>query len=253
MKAEVEIVADAQELGRVAAEVFVRAAHDAVAQKGVFSVALAGGSTPKSLYTLLESDEEHYRTQLPWNRMHFFWGDERHLPPDHFESNYRMAYEAMLAKVPVPAGNVHRIKSEIEDASRAAHDYEQTLREFFSLAEGEMPRFDLVLLGMGPDGHVASIFPGSDVINEESRLVVAPFVRQLNCYRITLTLPVLNHAAFVVFMVSGANKAGALRAVLENDNKRDPLPAKLISPNTEGRLLWLVDEQAACLLQRACN
>lgn len=249
MKAEIEIVADAQQLAQTAADLFVEVARDAISLNGLFSVALAGGSTPKSLYALLASEEQPYRSQLPWNRMHFFWGDERHVSPEHSESNYRMAYEAMLAKVPVPFENVHRIKSENQDASQAANDYERTLREFFSEAEEDLPRFDSALLGMGSDGHVASIFPGSEVINEKQRLVAAPFVKQLNSYRITLTLPVLNNSACVLFMVSGANKAEALQDVLQNGSRPEQLPAQLIKP-TNGRLLWLVDEAAACLLPR---
>jgi 6-phosphogluconolactonase len=159
VKAAIQVAANLQELSTLAAEQFMRSAVEAVREKGLFTVALVGGSTPRSLYTLLANDGEPYRAQLPWERIHFFWGDERHVPPDHPDSNYRMASETMLAKVPVPLEKAHRIKSENADAARAADDYEQTLREFLRLEEGRLPSFDLILLGLGTDGHTASIFP----------------------------------------------------------------------------------------------
>jgi len=153
----------------------------------------------------------------------------------------------MLASVPVPLENVHRVKSEIADAGKAADDYERTLREFFTLATGQFPRFDLILLGMGPDGHTASIFPNSDVINEKERLVVATWIEKLKSYRITLTPPVLSNAAAAIFLVSGAEKANALREVLEGDYQPERFPAQLLRPTT-GNVLWLVDREAARLL-----
>jgi 6-phosphogluconolactonase len=250
VKPDIHIVADARALSWAAAEEFVRQAREAVRARGVFTVALSGGSTPRSLYTLLASeDEASFRAQLPWDEMHFFWGDERHVPPDHPDSNYRMAHEAMLAKVPVPAANVHRIKTENPDARQAADEYEQDLRTFFRLAPTQLPRFDLVLLGMGPDGHTASLFPGTDAVHEQTRLVVAPWVEQFHSYRVTLTPPVLNNAACVTFLVSGGDKAATLRAVLEGDYRSDRFPSQAIRP-TQGRLLWLVDRAAAGLLRR---
>lgn len=247
LEARIQVAANARELSRLAAERFVRLAVEAVREKGLFTVALAGGSTPRSLYALLASWDEPFRAQLPWEKIHFFFGDERHVPPDHPDSNYRMTSEAMLARVPVPAENVHRIKSEKTDAGRAADEYEQTLRKFFRLAEGQLPRFDLILLGIGPDGHTASIFPGTDVINEKSRLVVAPWVEKFKSYRITLTPHVLNNAAAVVFLVNGTAKAKVLREVLEGEHQPERLPAQLIRPN-KGKLLWLVDQEAAHFL-----
>jgi len=248
-KTDVHISANSEELARFAAEQFVRLAIEAQRERGLFTVALAGGSTPKTLYVLLASEQESYRAQLDFGMIHFFWGDERHVPPDHPDSNYRMASEAMLSKVPVPLENVHRIKSEMADAEEAARDYEQVLEKFFKLENGQLPRFDLVVLGMGSDGHTASIFPDSDVINEKRRLVVAPWVEKLRSYRITLTPPVLNKAASTIVLVSGAEKAEILHKVLEGEYRPEFFPAQLISPS-EGGLLWLADREAAQLLNK---
>jgi 6-phosphogluconolactonase len=246
-KPEIRIAADAEELTRAAAEEFVSGAEEAVRAKGFFAVVLSGGSTPKGLFALLATDSS-FRARMPWDRIHFFWGDERHVPPDHPESNYRMAYEVMLSKVPVPSENVHRIIAENPDAEEAADDYERRLREFFKLQGKQLPRFDLVLLGLGPDGHTASIFPGSDAAHDQGRIVVANWVAKLNAYRITLTLPALNNATCVLFLASGEEKAEILRAVLQDKSRAERLPAQLIRP-TNGRLLWLVDRAAARLVE----
>ncbi len=187
------------------------------------------------------------RTSLPWDRMFFFWGDERHVPPTDVDSNYRMADEAMLSKVPVPAGNVFRIPTENPDAAAAAEAYEQTLRKFFALEPGAIPRFDLILLGLGPDGHTASLFPGTAALHEKSRLVVANWVEKLKTSRLSFTFPVLNAAACVAFLVSGTDKAPALHSVLESDAPGEQYPAKLVHP-TNGKLLWLIDRAAASQL-----
>jgi 6-phosphogluconolactonase len=233
-----------QELFAAAAEEVVRAANDAVAQRGRFSIALSGGSTPKSLYNLLATNA---RNALPWERMFFFWGDERHVPPTDPDSNYRMADETLLSKIPVAAANVFRIPAENPDADAAAAAYEQTLRKFFQLEPGQFPTFDLILLGMGPDGHTASLFPGTKALQEKNRLVVANWVEKLKTSRITLTLPVLNAARCVAFLVSGTDKATVLRAVLEEDVPAEQYPSKLVRP-TEGKLIWLVDRAAASAL-----
>ena len=246
MKPDIRIVANSEELSRVAATEFVNQAKGAVQAKGTFTVALSGGSTPKSLYTLL-ADDATLRVAVPWAKVHFFWGDERHVPPDHPDSNYRMAHEAMLSKVPVPPTNVHRIKSEYPEASRAADEYDQRLREFFGLAAEQFPQFDLVLLGMGPDGHTASLFPGTAALHEQTRLVVANWVEKFNTDRITLTPPVLNNAACIIFLVGGEEKAETLQAVLQGEKQPERFPAQLLSP-THGTLLWLVDRLAARLL-----
>ncbi len=246
--AQLQIVANAEELSMVAAERFINLAREAVQERGLFTVALAGGSTPKSLYTVLADERNSFRPYVPWDNTHFFWGDERPVPPDHPESNYRMASETMLSRVPVLPGNVHRIKSENVDASNTAEKYEQTLCNFFRLGEGQLPRFDLVFLGMGPDGHTASLFPGSSAVNETSRLVVAPWVEKLGSYRITVTPPVLNNAGCVIFLVSGKEKAETLRQVLQGDSHPELFPAQIINLSN-GRLVWLADQAAARLLQ----
>ena len=247
---EVQIQTGIDELSRAAASEFIRQGHRAVQEKGQFSVALSGGSTPKSLYSLLANDSS-FRTEVPWERTHFFWGDERHVPPDHPESNYRMTKEAMLSKIAIPSENVHRIRAENPNAQQAAEEYEETVRTFFRLRAGEFPRFDLVLLGMGPDGHTASLFPGTEALREQRRLVVANWVEKFHAHRITMTLPVLNQAAFVLFLVSGEEKAETLRQVLEERGQNPPFPSQLVRP-TQGRLLWLVDRGAGRLLTGTC-
>jgi 6-phosphogluconolactonase len=246
---EVRIHAQADELLRAAAVEFVRLAEAAVRNKSLFAVCLSGGSTPQGLYSLL-AGEPALSSRIPWEAIHFFWGDERHVPPEHAESNFRMVRESMLSRAPVPVLNVHRILAELPDASQAADEYERTLQEFFKLADGQFPRFDLVLLGMGADGHTASLFPGTQALHEECRLVVSSWVEKLGAERITMTAPVLNNAACVVFLVQGEEKAAVLKAVLEGPYEPDRLPAQLICP-AHGSLLWLVDREAAAFLSRS--
>jgi 6-phosphogluconolactonase len=240
--ADVQELAGIDDLSRAAASEFIRQARRAVEAEGLFSVALSGGSTPRSLYSLLANDSS-LRIVVPWQKTHFFWGDERHVPPDHPDSNYRMANEAMLSKVPVPSGNIHRIRAEYPSARQAAEEYEETLKSFFRLKAGEFPRFDLILLGIGPDGHIASLFPGTEALHERKRLVVANWVGKFHAHRITMTLPVLNQAAFVLFLVSGEEKEAAFRKVIEREEGEALLPSQLVRP-THGRLLWLVDRVA---------
>ncbi len=242
---EIRVLTTPQELFEMAAEEVVRAAKEAVAQRGRFTIALSGGSTPQSLFNLLATNA---RTVLPWDRTFFFWGDERHVPPTHSDSNYRMAEEAMLSKIPVAAGNVFRIPAENPDAAAAAEAYEQTLRKFFQLEPGQVPVFDLILLGMGPDGHTASLFPGTAGLHEKSRLVIANWVDKLKASRLTLTLPVLNAARCVAFLVSGTDKAAVLRTVLEEDAPAEQYPSKLVRP-VNGKLIWLLDRAAASELK----
>ena len=236
---ELRVLNSPAELFQAAAAEFASQASQAVQTRGRFCVALAGGSTPRSFYNLLAS-----QPQIPWDKMFFFFGDERHVAPDHPDSNYRMASEAMLAKVPVPPGNVFRIHAE-QDAGAAALAYEQTLQKFFGLRAGQMPRLDLVLLGVGPDGHTASLFPGTAALNQQSRLVVANWVEKFKTDRITMTFPVLNHAACVMFLASGTDKASILKEVLEDPNAN--LPSQKVRP-VDGRLVWLIDRAAAASL-----
>ena len=249
MTSEIYIGEDIHELSRRVAE-FIRAAITATLKtKPVFSMVLSGGSTPKLLYSLLATDPV-FKEQIPWEKVHFFWGDERHVPPDHPESNYRMADECMFARLPVPPENIHRIKSEIPDASRAAELYQQELSSFFKLKAGQWPRFDCVLLGMGPDGHTASLFPQTVALDEQERMVVADWVEKIQTQRITMTLPVLNNAESVVFLVSGENKAETLKMVLEGEKMPKRFPAQMIDP-VHGKLLWFIDRAAARDLVKA--
>jgi polyphosphate glucokinase len=240
---ERRVVDSSDALFQAAASEFFLRAIDAVNTTGRFTVALSGGSTPRGLYRLLATDPA-WRDQLPWQNMHFFWGDERHVPPEHADSNFRMANEALLSVAPVPAANVHRMHGEAANAADAAREYEDELHEAFGLKAGEVPRFDLILLGLGPEGHTASLFPGTRALTENQRLVVSNWVGKLFADRITLTPPVLNNAACVMFIVSGPDKATALKGILEGPYEPDQLPAQLVNP-TNGRLVWLLDRAAA--------
>jgi 6-phosphogluconolactonase len=237
MQPENRVLKTATDLFEAAAAEFAAQASAAVQANGKFFVALSGGSTPKTLYSLLAT-----KRNIPWDKVCIFWGDERHVPPDQPESNYRMANEALLSKVPVRPENIFRIHAEEKDAAAAALQYEQTLKDFFHLSAGEFPRFDLIFLGVGPDGHTASLFPGTVALNESKRLVVSNWVDKFNTDRITFTFPVLNAAACVIFLLSGADKAATLQEVLEN--KSADLPSQKVSP-ANGRLIWMVDEPAA--------
>ena len=244
--AEIRILTTPQELFEAAADEVLRDANEAVKARGRFTIAMSGGSTPKSLYNLLATNA---RTALPWDRMYFFWGDERHVPPTDADSNYRMADEAMLSKVPVPPGNVFRMPTENSDAAQVANDYEKTLRKFFQLSASDVPQFDFILLGLGPDGHTASLFPGTAALQERSRLVVANWVEKLKTHRLSFTLPVLNAARCVAFLVSGTDKASVVKTVLEENAPGEQYPAKLVNPSA-GRLIWFLDRAAASALSK---
>ncbi len=233
-----------------AAERFVSVATQAIRESSRFVVALAGGSTPRRLYELLATPQ--YAAAVEWSRVCFFWGDERCVPSDHPTSNYRMAREVFLGRIPVPEANVHRIHGENAPA-RAASAYEQELREAFATREGPPSRapgrrFDLVLLGMGNDGHTASLFPGLAAVREKERWVVAEHIAETSMWRVTLTPPVLNAAAHVLFLVSGAEKAAMLHRVLDGPSQPDTLPAQVIAP-CDGELAWFVDAEAAAQLR----
>jgi 6-phosphogluconolactonase len=245
---EVRILPDGATIAKRAAQKFVEAATAAVKENGSFRLALAGGSTPKALYGLLVNDPA-LRAQVPWDKMQVFFGDERHVGPDHPESNFRMATEAMISKSPLKPEQVTRIKGEYPDAEQAAREYELAIRSYFKLANRQFPRFDLVLLGMGSEGHTASLFPGTRALHEKQRIAVSNWVGKLLTERITLTPPAINNAARVIFMVTGADKAPALKAVLEGPYEPEQLPAQLIRP-ANGTLLWLVDTAAGGLLTR---
>jgi 6-phosphogluconolactonase len=278
---EIRVVGDAAELTRAAAEEVTAALSSLPAPP---SILLSGGSTPRALFQLLADPASPYRARIAWEAVRFFWGDERHVPPDHPDSNFRMAREAMLDHVPVPAAHVHRIAGEEPDASRAAALYEHDLIASFHLQPdrgnvaasyaptapivpavaapsadpaiaaaldrpADWPRFNVVLLGLGEEGHTASLFPGSPVLGEERRLVAAPWVEAHQTYRITVTPPVINHAARVIFLVSGASKAPAVAAILAGRHQPSLYPAEVVAPG-KGRLLWLLDRAAASQLQK---
>lgn len=229
-----------------ATEMFVRLAQRAVASGGLFRVALSGGSTPRLLYGLLASDT--FRQEVPWESIRFFFGDERWVPHTNRESNYRLANEELFKKAAVNPSHVFMMPTEGIGPDEAAAKYENTLRAQFVLEEGEVPRFDLVFLGMGDDGHTASIFPGTPVVHERDKLVAVPYVEKLAAHRITLTPPVLQAAKEVVFLVIGESKAPALKEVLEGPINVDEYPAQLLR-EAQGRVSWFVDRSAATLLK----
>jgi 6-phosphogluconolactonase len=249
----IEVHARPSDLAEAATEHFITLAEHAVAQRGRFAVALSGGATPRATY------EELARVSVPrqvdWEHIHVFWGDERCVAPSHADSNYRMAREALLKQVSVPSQNIHRIRGEIGPAE-AAREYEEELRKFFAGparhgkpgATPQWPRFDLILLGLGKNGHTASLFPGTAALDERRRWVAANHVDDIGAWRITLTLPVINSAADVLFIVSGTEKAEVVSTVLGGKRRRSPLPAQMIEP-ANGRLLWLLDEDAASRLE----
>ncbi|HVA94336.1 MAG TPA: 6-phosphogluconolactonase [Candidatus Dormibacteraeota bacterium] len=233
------------EVARAAARLFVDYAWQSIARDGQFMVALAGGNTPRPLYEILASKE--FRGQVDWARVHVFWSDERAVSPTHAESNYGMARRELLLHVPIPPVNVHRMEAEKPNIGRAANEYEEVLRKYLELDGQGFPRFHLILLGMGTEGHTASLFPGTRVTRQTSRWVSTPMVAKLNARRMTLTLPVLDAALRVVFLVVGSEKAEILRAVLQT--KADPpYPAQMVQPRDNGLKLFLVDEAAAALL-----
>jgi len=239
--ADIRTYRDADHLARAAAEHFISLATEAIAQRGRFAVALSGGSTPRAAYVLLASPE--YAEQLDWARVHLFWGDERCVPPEHPDSNYGMVSEMLLKSVPVPEENIHRMPGE-EEPAEAARQYEKMLRDFFS-AESHL---DLIFLGVGSDGHTASLFPGTRALGTQGRWVVANYMERPGRWRLTLTPEAINAAGQVTFLVSGAQKAEILREILLGPQRPEELPAQLIKP-ARGRLLWLVDAQAGELLE----
>ena len=248
MEPEIRILANAAAIAKRAAQEFVQAAATAVGERSAFRVALAGGSTPKALYTLLISDPT-LRSQVPWDKMQVFFGDERHVGPGDADSNFRMATETMLSKVPLKANQIIRIKGEYPDAEQAAREYEGAIASYFKLKGGELPRFDLLLVGMGNEGHTLSLFPGTKALHADGRVVVSNWVGKLFTQRITLTAPAACAAAEILFMVTGADKALALKGVLEGPYEPEQLPAQLLQPKN-GKLLWLVDTAAGSMLSK---
>jgi 6-phosphogluconolactonase len=237
---KLQIHSSPEELIQTAANLFIKSGQSAIREKGIFSVALSGGSTPQPLYELLKSAP--YLDSVDWNLIHFFWGDERTVPPDHPESNFFQANQILLEPLGINPENIHRIQGELEPVL-AADNYQSEISSFFPSSP---PRFDLILLGMGSDGHTASLFPKTKVVAhpEDYQLVAANHVPQLNTWRITFTPQLINRSARVIFLVSGDNKASPLHQVIEGPYKPDTYPSQLINPEN-GELLWLIDEAAA--------
>jgi 6-phosphogluconolactonase len=247
-RGQVTVVPDGSALARAAAERFARAVEQAVAERGYAFVALSGGTTPKQMGTILA--REPYRSRIPWDRVHVFWGDERWVPLGSPESNAGEARRGFLDLVPIPPGNVHAWDTTAESPREAAANYETELREIFAEPSG-IPRFDLVLLGMGNDGHTASLFPDTGALVADGRLAVANYVPKMDANRLTLTAPVLNAGREILFLVGGPGKADTLEAVLEGPELPANYPVQLIRPaQPDSKLCWLVDEDAGAQLQR---
>ena len=243
---DIRIFDTPDDLYSAAADLFIKVGVASLQEKDSFTVALAGGSTPLPLYQQLATDQD--ADPLAWDKIHFFWGDERTVGPDHPDNNFRAGYQALLEPRGVPEGNIHRIQGELKPAE-AAGSYERELLDRF---DGPRPRFDLILLGMGDDGHTASLFPGTSIVSTPKKdgntLVKAVQVPKLASWRITFTPYLINAASRVVFLVAGAAKAPTLKAVLEGPYLPVTYPAQLVQP-TDGELIWLIDQDAASLLE----
>ncbi|MEN6577715.1 MAG: 6-phosphogluconolactonase [Phycisphaerales bacterium] len=245
-KPQIEIARDSQDLAERMVQLFLAAADDAIASGGVFRTALSGGRTPERFLERLANTPQ--AQDLPWDRVHLFWVDERCVPPDAQASNYRLVAETLLSRISIPAVNVHRIPTESEDRSGAARAYERTIREVFGLGEGEIPQFDLIVLGMGSDGHTASLFPNSPAVRCVDHLTcVVPAGSDVRLSRITLTKPVLLAARRLVVLVSGGEKARTLEAVLTGEPNEMRYPVQVLWPVLE-RVIWLVDHEAGSLM-----
>ena len=243
MNFDLRIFPAPEALSRAAAEAFMQLAHKTISTKGRFTVALAGGNTPRAIYQLLATN---HREQIDWSKAHLFWGDERYVPMNDPNSNYRMVRESLLDHIPITNDNVHRIPTEFIQLDEAARQYEKQLRDFFGAA---LPQFDLIMLGLGKDAHCASLFPGSPALQEHERLVVVAESPQPPKIRLTLTFPVINHAANIYFFVAGEDKAPALQATLKGQTDFQKFPAQAVQP-LKGQVIWWVDEKAASLLKK---
>jgi 6-phosphogluconolactonase len=236
---EIRILKDVEQLAVTAAEEFTEIAAESINTRGRFIVALAGGKTPQRMYELLAS--EPWTGRVSWANVHVFWGDERYVPDDHPDSNYRMARSTLLDRVSIPESNIHNVPTSMKPAEAAAN-YERVIREY-----GNPAHFDLILLGMGTDGHIGSLFPDSQLLHETERLVAAEYVEFLGAWRISMTLPLINAAHTVIFLVSGESKTDTIYQVFHGDKDQMHIPAQAVQPR-EGELIWLLDEAAASLL-----
>lgn len=237
------------ELAVAAAIFFMKTVIAAINSRGVARIAISGGSTPKAVFALLADPAQPYVSAIPWDKLQLFWVDERCVAPERPESNYGMTRDAMLSRVPLPAANIHRMEGEL-DPEEAASRYESEIRNTFRLEGAETPTFDLVMLGLGPDGHTASLFPHTDGLNEMARICIANHVPQMNTWRLTLTWPVITQGREVAFLIEGAEKASMVRTVFAGTYDPESWPAQLIRP-ASGRLTLLADTAAAAALPGA--
>lgn len=233
------------ELYAEAAKRIVELARTAISERGRFMAAICGGDAPKPLYELLAKPE--WKKQIDWSRTHVFWGDERVVPAEDPASNYRMANEALLSHVPIASGNVHRVLTEAGIPGQVAEIYQESIKNIFGVTGHEIPRFDLMLLGMGENGHTASLFPHSPLLLEQHKLVATQFVSEVGQWRVTMTPPLINNSREVLFLVTGARKAGMVRQVLTGSFAPADYPAQIVRP-ANGSLLWMLDTAAASLL-----
>jgi len=243
MRKKIKIYPDKEALFSASSDLLISAMRQAVMTHRVCTVALSGGNTPRGVYRHLAIASVHYR--IPWQKIHLFWGDERVVPPDHEESNYRMVKETLLDHISIPPGNVHRIKAEL-GADVAAEEYADELKRFFKTS---LPEFDIILLGLGTDGHTASLFPETPILEEKEKPVNKVFASAYNSWRISLTLPVINRARQIIFLASGENKSEIIREIFTLDKPSRKFPASLVSPQ-KGDILWMLDEAAASRLER---
>jgi len=238
----IKVFSSLETLNEFAVEKFIALAKEAIEERGQFTVALSGGSTPKSFYQLLAS--EKFRDKINWKAVFFFFGDERNVPPESEESNFRMANEILFVPLKIDHDKIYRWETDSETAAKVAEEYGERVKFFFR----GFPTFDLILLGMGADGHTASLFPFTDALKETDEIAVSNFVEKLDTTRLTVTFPVINKARNVIFLIKGADKAETLKTVLEGNFQPEKFPAQNVKP-AGGKLFWLVDDEAAALLQ----
>lgn len=244
---EIVVAKDKAELKQIAAERFVDIAQTAIAENGRFAIALSGGSTPRALYSLLSSS---FRDALEWSKVFFFFGDERNVQPDDDDSNFRMARETLFGPLLIANSNIFRWRTELNGANKTVDDYQKQLTDLFDLSSGKFPVFDLILLGMGPDGHTASLFPETTALDEAKASVAKNWVEKLNTWRFTFTFPTINCAKNIMFLAAGDEKAEVLRQVFEGPKDCSLLPSQCVDPQN-GSLVWLIDSAAAYLLDKS--
>lgn len=245
-----QIYPNADEVSWATAEKIERLLVQAVEKYGRATFALSGGRTPRSLFKLLSDSKHAFRGRIPWDKVHFFWGDERFVPPDHEQSNYRMAKEALFEPLGIAPGNIHRFKTELTSPEEAAEEYQQQLEKFFGTNRDQPPpRFDVMLLGMGPDGHTASLFPGLNLLHSSEHWVKSFWVPQMNSHRLSMLPDLINESRNILLVVTGEEKAEVVALVLTDEPRNHALPVQKIQP-TEGSLVWILDEAAAKFVTR---